>query len=197
MSRPLFSPDERKELTRMAEAGEVPNSGKGSVTIFDFKGKRLAIKRAWRVHPDMVRHVKAVKLVYNELRNIWQRRFWNVFSKPLYNARFFDLAAVKKGFAIYEYSQAPTLYHYMYDAERTREEQDRVYRAFKQLEKDYMKAIERARDKRKRVELKRDSGKGIVSPIFSDLTTGNVLFEGYDEKGRAKFILMDIVNEAV
>lgn len=179
MSNPLLTPAQRRELKERARQEHE------SSLLFD--RKRFFIKRAKDYHPNMRAHVKAIKLLYNELRKIWEER--KKSGEPqLYSARFFDLVAVESDLAVYEYVDAPTVReHIRSGGERWKT----VQKAFNQLNADFTKACD-AFDFGKRKGLVEADGETFF--VWDDFRRENVLFEGFEE-GKPKFVLADPVSE--
>ncbi len=185
MSKAMFDLRKRAELRKNMDKLKFVKGEK--VDVVEFEGRKIVRKTVKLQHPNLVVHIKTIKLIWNELVRIWRKR--EKEKKPqLYSARFFDLAAVEKDYAIYEHVSALTVEDLL---ETKFPSLEKVVAGYLQLEEDFFESyIEFVRTEKSVVRVK-DS----LFYIRPDFSPKNVLFEGFDKQGKPRFILMDVIRE--
>lgn len=189
MSKTMFTFRKRTELRRALASSGLKFTKDGKIDVAEFEGRKIVRKKRRSVHPNLAVHVKAIKIIWNELVKIWNSRM--VKGEPqLYSTRFFDLAVLENTHAIYEHAPHSTVEKIIWK-NLSPSEREKVKAGYQQLEKDFYKAnLNRLRNNRFVVT----AGKETYS-VHEDFAKENVLFEGFDEHGRPKFILMDVTWE--
>ncbi len=188
MSKAMFTLKKRTELRRALTSG-LKFTKNGKIDVVEFEGRTIVRKKKRSVHPNLVVHVKAIKIIWNELVKIWNARRIKKGAQ-LYSTRFFDLAVLEKSHAIYEHVPYPTVEKIAWK-NFSNPERVKIKAGYHQLKEDFLKAdLNRLRNDRFVIT----AGKETYH-VYEDFDEENVLFEGFDEQGKPKFILMDVVWE--
>lgn len=162
----------------------------GKVEVAEFEGRKIVLKTKRGSHPNLVAHVKALKLIWNEFVKIWGERR-KERKAQLYSTRFFDLAMVEEYNAIYEQVSGTTYNNLLVRKDISYWKKRKIVKGYSQLKTDFFKAYEKfSKNEGGVVRVKEYSFN-----VYRDFWPENVLFEGFDEQGRPKFILMDVIYE--